>query len=303
MLTRLKLASALLVGVGLMTAAAGVSERQEGREKDDVRSKATAASAGVLKDSSKRESLRPPIPPYIVEPPDMLTISVASDLPGQPVGDAIAGEFLVRPDGRISLGYAGDIHVAGLTTDEIKVKIINHLREFLDDAKLGLVEEKKEGVTRKIPPERSKQVSVAVSSFNSKFYYVQGSFAKPGRFPVTGNETVLDAINFAGGLVGRSNRIDLIRPAHLGGGEPTVFPVNLDAIVKDGDPTTNYQILPFDRIVAVRNSNRAERFGNAEENENPVKGSGNSALETRLQAIEAKLDLLIEKMDRVHEKR
>ena len=50
-------------------------------------------------------------------------------LPGRP----ITGERLVRPDGKVSLGFYGEIYVAGLTTTEIKEKVVLHLRKFLND--------------------------------------------------------------------------------------------------------------------------------------------------------------------------
>ena len=51
----------------------------------------------------------------------------------------ITGERLVRPDGMISLGFYGDVHVAGLTLRQAKEKIILHLRSYLPDLHLGTV--------------------------------------------------------------------------------------------------------------------------------------------------------------------
>ncbi len=52
------------------------------------------------------------MPDYVVEPPDIIIVEVLEALPGRP----ITGERLVRPDGKISLGFYGDVYVAGLTT-------------------------------------------------------------------------------------------------------------------------------------------------------------------------------------------
>ena len=49
----------------------------------------------------------------MIEPPDMILVEVLEALPGRP----ISGERLVRPDGKISLGFYGEIYVAGLTID------------------------------------------------------------------------------------------------------------------------------------------------------------------------------------------
>ena len=75
------------------------------------------------------------LPEPTVEPPDILFVEVPDALPGRP----ITGDHLVRPDGKTSLGYYGEVHVAGLTVKEIKAKIALHLRAFLDDQALGLI--------------------------------------------------------------------------------------------------------------------------------------------------------------------
>ena len=72
--------------------------------------------------------------------------------------------------------------------------------------------------------------------------------------PITGNETVLDAINYAGGLIPTAapQNIRLVRPAPPGACCEQVLPVNLAAIISAGDPTTNYQLMPGDRLVVYR---------------------------------------------------
>ncbi len=192
------------------------------------------------------------MPDYVVEPPDLLLVEVLEALPGRP----ISGERLVRPDGKISLGFYGEVYVAGLTTDEIKEKIVLHLRKWLPDEVLGLIElnPKAEGKAKEILPRDSNRVFVDVTAYNSKFYYVQGDVAAPGKMPVTGNETVLDAINYAGGLLATAapQNIRLVRPAPPGACCEQVLPVNIAAIISAGDPTTNYQLMPGDRLVVYR---------------------------------------------------
>lgn len=192
------------------------------------------------------------MPEYVVEPPDIIVIEVLEALPGRP----ITGERLVRPDGTISLGFYGDVYVAGLTLSEIKEKIILHLREYVNDEVLGIVMPAK-GDKPAEPIKNlkdSSRVFVDVTSYNSKVYYIQGDVGVPGRLPITGNETVLDAINYAGGLIPTASSVNirLVRPAPPGASKPTLLPVNLAAIINDGDPTTNYQLMPGDRIMVYR---------------------------------------------------
>ena len=305
--------------------------------------------------------------PLTIQPPDVIIVELLEALPGRP----ITGERLVRPDGTISLGFYGDIHVRGLTIEQAKVKIILHLRRYIIDEVLGLVipledvaepgempegempgqqatpvpngrnpfepeppnrpgtkpepppadevkpeterkpEEKKPGrlssarsgrsvgerrtrrarlvaiqdpskpglpenpqgakpqdpakpplVPKEIPqpqglilvaPADSQRVFVDFAQFNHNHYYVQGDVGVPGRVAFTGGETVLDALNYAGGLLPSSEPFDvhLHRPAR--GGKPAKdYKIDLDAIRK-GVATANYQMFPNDRLVVGRN--------------------------------------------------
>ena len=105
-----------------------------------------------------------------------------------------------------------------------------------------------------VPPEQSSTVFVDITAYNSKYYYVLGDVLITGRLAYTGNETVLDALNFAGGLVptAEPKDIQLVRPER--DGKPSkVYKVDLEAIQQKGEVATNYQIFPGDRLVVGRN--------------------------------------------------
>jgi len=197
-----------------------------------------------------REFNKTSLPPYVIEPPDLLIVEVLDALPGRP----IMGEHLVRPDGTVTLGFYGDVYVAGLSLPEAKEKVVLHLRKYLTDDVLGLWKKGEGDKPMEVDPKDSDTVYVDIGSYNSKFYYVQGDVAATGRFPITGNETVLDALNNAGGLIPTAapQNIRLVRPAPPGACCEQKLPVNLAAIVSGGDPTTNYQIMPGDRLVVYR---------------------------------------------------
>jgi polysaccharide export outer membrane protein len=204
----------------------------------------------IAQSNIPRELNKVTMPEYVVEPPDLLLVEVLEALPGRP----ISGERLVRPDGKITLGFYGDVYVAGLTLTEIKEKIVYHLRKQIPDEVLGLIEQDEEGNYINVEPKDSNRVFVDVTAYNSKNYYIQGDVAAPGKLPITGNETVLDAINYAGGLIPTASpqNIRLVRPAPPGSSVEQLLPVNLAAIISGGDPTTNYQLMPGDRIVVYR---------------------------------------------------
>jgi RNA polymerase sigma factor (sigma-70 family) len=198
-------------------------------------------------------------PPHVIAPPDLLMVEVLEALPGRP----ISGERLVRPDGTISLGFYGDVQVAGLTLLEAKEKIIRHLVPFLNDESLGLVELDETGAPKVDPktkrvvtidPKDSATVFLDITAYNSRYYYVEGEVAFPYRLAYTGNETVLDAIHYVGGLLPSADRskIRLIR-SYPKGSAAKVMPIDYEEVTMGTDSSTNYTILPFDRLVIPRN--------------------------------------------------
>ncbi len=143
----------------------------------------------------------------------------------------IVGEHLVGPDGTVTLGSYGSVPVVGLTIAQARQVIEDYLSQFLEDP----------------------EVSVDVFAYNSKVYYVvtQGAGLGDGvfRFPVTGNETVLDAISQINGLEQvSSKRIWIARPGRSSRGCDQILPVDWNAITQCGGVDTNYQILPGDRV-------------------------------------------------------
>jgi protein involved in polysaccharide export with SLBB domain len=100
--------------------------------------------------------------------------------------------------------------------------------------------------------EQEKQaVTVAVRLVGkpSSVYYVFGEVNAPGAFPISGRETVLDGIVAAGGLTKKASigNIILSRPTTPDSCR-VVYPVCWPQIVQLGDTSTNYQLLPGDRI-------------------------------------------------------
>ncbi|OHB73457.1 MAG: hypothetical protein A2V70_06815 [Planctomycetes bacterium RBG_13_63_9] len=142
----------------------------------------------------------------------------------------IAGEHLVGPDGTVTLGSYGSVSVVGQSIAGAKAAIEAHLSQYLENP----------------------EISVDVFAYNSKVYYIvtQGAGLGDGvfRFPVTGNETVLDAISQINGLEQvSSKRIWIARPTDVPG-NVQVLPVSWNAITACGSAASNYQILPGDRV-------------------------------------------------------
>ncbi len=143
----------------------------------------------------------------------------------------VTGQYLVGPDGTINLRNYGVVPVSGKTVTEARVAIQNHLKQFLD----------------------SPELSVDVKAYNSKVYYVITQGAGLGdsvrRLPVTGKETVLDAISQINGLSQvSSKKIWIARPAANDAGGRQILPVDWDAITQHAQTAMNYQLFPGDRV-------------------------------------------------------
>src|SRR5207244_1516438 len=95
---------------------------------------------------------------------------------------------------------------------------------------------------------------VDVQSYNSKFYYVIYDGGRYGeqiiKLPITGGETVLDAIAELRELPASSSthRIWVARPVPAQVGCRQILPVDWAAITEGGSAVTNYQLMPGDRV-------------------------------------------------------
>jgi polysaccharide biosynthesis/export protein len=258
LMMKVKTSALGLAFVGLGAFGVILAAPQDGKDAAAGRSRQAAtkdgASSTPAKEATQARGRSPAIvlKDYVIEPPDLILVEVLEALPGRP----ISGERLVRPDGRISLGFYGEVYVAGLTLGEAKEKVVLKLREYLADRLLGLTEgddaNNLEGPVPTAKLRLTDRVFVDVVQMNSKVYYVQGAVREPGRLPYTGRETVLDALNLAGGLGPNADYADvkLYRPGPPGTKGPLqALPVNIDQIVMGSAPTTNYQLMPGDRLV------------------------------------------------------
>ncbi|HEY4313050.1 MAG TPA: polysaccharide biosynthesis/export family protein [Pirellulales bacterium] len=188
--------------------------------------------------------LRRARPPYLIEPPDVLSIEVhrfsrddvVVDQAGQSANELLRGEFRVGPDGTIDLAHYGKVRVTGLTVRRAQEVVCEHIRDF-----------------ERLPESSAPEVSLDVFAYNSKVYYVVIEGADLGdqiqRIPIAGNETVLDALAQVRGLKHRAKVVWVARPASVHGARKAeVLHVDVNAIVHRGDQSTNWPIFPGDRV-------------------------------------------------------
>jgi polysaccharide biosynthesis/export protein len=144
----------------------------------------------------------------------------------------VSGKYLVGPDGTINLHQYGVVKISGKTATEARSTIQDHLKQYLD-----------------LP-----ELSVGLLTNNSKVYYVvetqgRGCAEDVRRVPINGIVTVLDAMGQ--GTSENMKIISIARPVPRTSGGKQTLPVDWDAIIQGKDMTTNYQILPGDRLYVL----------------------------------------------------
>src|SRR6266852_7651392 len=136
------------------------------------------SSTGIQAAAAPHELAKTILPPYVIEPPDILLIEA---LPDKKLDQPIAGPHLVRPDGSVGLGYYGSVSVAGMTLDQAREAVYLKLKESFKEKEI------------QAELKSASDVNVDVIAYNSKVYYIITDGAGYGqqvyRVPVTGNET------------------------------------------------------------------------------------------------------------------
>ncbi len=139
---------------------------------------------------------------------------------------SLSGQFTVRPDGKITFPLLNDIRAEGLTPLELKSSLEKRLSKFIS----------------------SPLVTVGVQEVNSKNIYVLGKVNTPGKYPLTTETTVLQAIAEAGGLAewAEGDDIVILRKEN---GKQIKIEFDYDDVSKGKHLEQNITLKPGDTIV------------------------------------------------------
>lgn len=155
---------------------------------------------------------------YVIGPGDALDIVVWKE-------PTLSGSVKVRPDGFITVPLINEVQAAGKTTAQ--------LRKTLEDGYQQYV--------------ASPFVTIRVANIVSTEIFLIGEVAKPGAYPATGNDSLLQLLTRAGGLTIFASQHD-IKIVRREGDSVTQYIVDYDAIVK-GDLKQDIILRPGDRII------------------------------------------------------
>lgn len=177
--------------------------------------------------------------PYRLGPGDVLQITVwdhpelAAAL-GQPAQttrteDAAPG-FVVDERGNVQFPYAGTVHVAGDSVEQVQRKIVSRISKVY----------------------KSPEVTVRVASYRAQSIYIDGEVGKPGAVQVNDIPmTLTEALGRAGGFTAAADqsRVTLVR-------EGNSYPISFGDLVRAGHNPSEIVLRPGDMVrVGSRDEN------------------------------------------------
>lgn len=177
--------------------------------------------------------------PYRLGAGDVLQITVwdhpelAAAL-GQPnqttrTADAAPG-FVVDENGNVQFPYAGTLHVAGDSVEQVQRKIVSRISKVY----------------------KNPEVTVRVASFRASQVYIDGDVKTPGGLQMNDIPmTLTEAIGRAGGFVDSADqsRVTLVR-------DGTTYTINFPDLIKAGHSPSDIVLKPGDMVkIGSRNEN------------------------------------------------
>jgi polysaccharide biosynthesis/export protein len=162
---------------------------------------------------------------FLLGPEDVLDIVVWKN------EDLSQKGVVVRPDGKVSMPLIGDIVASGRTANQLASQIAARLKEYKDNP----------------------NVTVSVREVNSYYVYVLGEVAKPGKYQLKSNATVLQAVAIASGftLYASKNKMQVIRnvPGDDGRTREVRIPARYDDLVSGKGEVGNFFLKTGDVVV------------------------------------------------------
>jgi len=158
-------------------------------------------------------------PPYIIQPNDVLEIFVWKE-------EKLTRKVFVRPDGRISFPLIQDLTAAGLSTGELKQRIEDSLKQYIE-----------------VP-----NVTVILEAIQSYRIYVTGKVAKPGVYGSEKQINILQAIAMSGGFLEFADPSNIV-VIRTNGDDSSRFVFNYNDVLKAKNFNANMLLKSGDVVV------------------------------------------------------
>ena len=156
---------------------------------------------------------------YVIGPGDVLTVTYWRD-------KDMTNDYIVRPDGKITLPLINDVEAVGLTPEQLSERLKQVSAKYLVDP----------------------AITVGVKTINSRKVSIAGGVAKPGQYDLLSPMTVVQLISLAGSLreFVDGKKILIIRTE---GGKQTSFKFNYKEVLEGKNLGQNIQLKPGDTVL------------------------------------------------------
>jgi polysaccharide export outer membrane protein len=156
---------------------------------------------------------------YIIGPDDQLSVLFWRD-------KDMSADVIVRPDGKITLPLLNEMVAAGLTPEELRLKVTEEAKRFVEDP----------------------NATIVVRQINSRKVFITGQVEKTGPYPLSGPTTVLQLISMAGGLkeYAESKKIVIMRTEN---GKQLSFTFNYREVIERKNLKQNIELKPGDTVI------------------------------------------------------
>ena len=158
-------------------------------------------------------------PEYTIGADDVLSVVFWRD-------KELTSDVTVRPDGKISVPLLNDVHASGLTPAELKDRIVEESKKYVEDP----------------------NVTVVVKDIKSRKVFITGEVRKPGPYSMSGTISVLQLISIAGGLAdyAKPEKIMIVRSEN---GKQMSFRFNYKEVIEGKKLAQNIDLKPGDAII------------------------------------------------------
>lgn len=141
----------------------------------------------------------------------------------------LTGIQQIRPDGKISVPFLGEVHAAGRTPAELDALLSDRYESSL----------------------REPEITIIVREMAGQVIYVGGEVKTPQVLPLTPEMTLIDALIGAGGLLSQSAETEKVLVLRHTNGKRNATAVNLAKMLEGSDSETFY-LRPRDIVFVPR---------------------------------------------------
>jgi polysaccharide export outer membrane protein len=172
---------------------------------------------------SNKPALQERYPRYRLRPGDVMELTF-------PLTTEFNQTVTVQPDGFINLQTVGDVRVQDKTTSEVVATVRAAYSKVLHEP----------------------IVNVRLTQFEKPYIVMGGEIAKPGKYDYTGDTTVIQAVNIAGGFTDKARRGEVLLFRRVSDQWAEVKKIDVQRMLKKQNLTEDLHLRPGDMVLVSK---------------------------------------------------